>query len=1345
VTVKAVDAYGNRLSTGTNIYTGTIKFTDWTYDNGDTISKTRFGDSILPTYYTFTTGPGEDNGYHVFNATASFRRKTTNGWIKARDDTAAKEGTKSGIVVNAGDLDHYNVSMATSCTAGIWYDVTITAQDQFNNLKEQGANITFECSLVAGEWENKGVYTLPSGGQGTASEWVRFKKTGTGIWVKGKDAANNYGTQTGIEVVAGPAHHLKAYGYPSPVTAGVSGNYVYVKAEDEFNNQYYHYTGTVTFNSDCPNVTLPSDWQFSDPNPEGGQPFQVIFKSAGTWDIYVADANNFSIINGTQTNIVVNPSSLDHFEVTTSTNQTIDVRYSVTVEALDSYDNRVSVYVGTITFSSDASEVSFLPSTYKFTTGPSGDNGIHTFSAPTYGVKFSTSGTYYVRVTDDDTGKTGQQSGIYVTTRPDSLTTFPSNNDYINALTPPAIVGTLYDDESVTEIKVKIIRVSNNYQWDEDVTDWVDPGVSGEQWNNCNVYTSSWSYNATSPVWISGNSYEIISRAKDNKGNYEIDITTITFLFDNSDPSTVFTAPVQDGHRNSPFKVEGTAVDEPVGFDSGLFQLKLRITQIATDGTTYYWDIPTWGATPNWLSPSAGTSWIYTTIPTWTNGLLHKIYAYHIDYAGNIESTKTVSFVYDTEAPDSYLGKPDSSFESDVSLSKIWGTSVDHPDSPYWNAGVGGVQVRISSGTGTNIFWNGSSWQSISPDSAWQDADLWASSWTYTSGIPACFSEGVTYVINSRAYDNTTSDGTSNPNMEVSITTQTFVYDTTEPVSEMTVPAEATSYETMNNIYGTCSDASPGEVDYVQIRIKQVSGGSLSNYYWDWQNNNWSLSPAQEWSDPIYPAGQNWNIDTSGINWEADADGVDYRTWYRAVDKAGNTETESYHEWTFTSPLPDTVVTEPTGTDLNPNYYRLPTQIKGTADQYTSADKVWVILSSGPTYSTYWNNDTESWVSSQYENLVDTPTGTFPDNNPWIFTISTNAWTDGVKYLIKSKGEGPAGEETDLTDRYFVIDQTPPDSEMQNPSDGDHRQTISTIAGTSWDYDLGKIGGVEIRIQNATLGYYQEGAWGGSAYWITCLPSDGTFDSINEGWQWDVDYETECWKQDGTYTIEVRAKDQVTPSANVEASPYDSVSIVIDNSPPSSWMIAPTTYTYYYNSLATIWGTGADDSPGKWNNIKLEILNRDTTRFWDGDSWLFGPSEYWLTNTDPDMSIYSSSWTYVGVSWLSGYEYRITEWGIDKAGNVEASSHTAIILFDDKAPLSGGTQPSPDGHYNALDEIRGTAADYTVGQQRVSDVAGVKIAYKGLGPTNTNYWNQTDWTGTSPKWFDAAYAVSGDY
>jgi len=124
------------------------------------------------------------------------------------------------------------------------------------------------------------------------------------------------------------------------------------------------------------------------------------------------------------------------------------------------------------------------------------------------------------------------------------------------------------------------------------------------------------------------------------------------------------------------------------------------------------------------------------------------------------------------------------------------------------------------------------------------------------------------------------------------------------------------------------------------------------------------------------------------------------------------------------------------------------------------------------------------------------------------------------------------------------------------------------------------------------------------------------------------------------------------------------------------------------------------------------------------------------------MNIYNSvevdSWTYTGVNWISGYEYRITIWGVDKAGNIETSSHTAIILFDDEEPDSSGTQPSDGGNYNSLADIRGNAQDSTA-NLRVSTVKGVKVAYKGLTLPNTGYWNTVDWTGTEPTWFDAGY------
>ena len=718
------------------------------------------------------------------------------------------------------------------------------------------------------------------------------------------------------------------------------------------------------------------------------------------------------------------------------------------------------------------------------------------------------------------------------------------------------------------------------------------------------------------------------------------------------------------------------------------------------------------------------------------------LYAYHLDGANNIESTKTCTFVYDQTPPDSYLGEPNASFESDTSLSKIWGTAVDHPDSPKWNAGVGAVQVLISSGTGSGIYWDGDSFEIMSRDAAWQDANLWLSSWTYTALTVGNLSEGMTYIVNSRAKDKTTNKN-STPNVEVTITTQTFVYDTIEPESWMTMPDEAQTYETMSAISGTAQDTSPGALDYVVIRIRQTGGGTKLNQYWDWDDSEWTATPAQPWSDPINPSGSNWSITTSGVTWEADASGVNYRTWFKAYDEAGNEEAEDYNDWVFTSPFPTTRVTDPTGISANPDYYYQPTQVQGTADQYTSIDEVYVLISSGPGYSKYWNNITETWESSA-QIQINATGNPFPDANPWTATVSTEAWTDGVKYNVQSKGQGPAGWETPASGAFFYIDRTLPESEAQSPADEAHHKSISQITGTSWDVSPGKVGSVQLKIQRGGS-YYTGYSWTGSEQWISASAVDGTFDETAEDWKWDVTYPTEAWKTDGAYTVEAKARDKTKPNANTESA-FLVNDFYIDNTTPLSWMITPTTYTYHYNSLSQIKGTGEDQGTVEgWNNILLRIKNIDTTRYWKKDTG-WDVAETWLDLTDTDqnkgyMSIFTDSWTYTGVEWQSGYEYKLVIWAKDKAGNVETSSHTASILFDDKKPLSNGTEPKEGGYYNALAEIKGTAVDYSAAQQRVSDVKGVQVAYKKV---TEGYWNQADWSGGSHQWIEAVYAKATD-
>ncbi|MDA3792093.1 MAG: hypothetical protein PF545_00325, partial [Elusimicrobia bacterium] len=1200
VTVEALDAYDNRLSTGTNLYnktyTKTVSFT-----SSD-------GQATLPADYDFTTGPGGDNGYYEYNASVILKT-AGNQSVTADDGTIS--GSQTGIGVNAGNATGFNVSMSQNVDAGSAENITITAEDDYGNTDTDYTG-TIDFDSDNGNWTDSGLYAFIGYNDGYKElpTWVTLKESTyengaefqVEVFEQGTPAKNGF--QNNIDVTAASASGFLVSGIDDPTDAGVK-NSVSVEVNDSYGNRALVYDGVVTFTSDDASATFPGDHEFTTDVDQGNKVFSstVVFETVGLWyfkaEDVAADGKGVDGITGQQSNIDVDPAVATSFSVTASTNQVIDEQFDFTVTAKDSYGNTVTDYSGEVDFYSDASDYTFALAAYQFMTYGAGiDDGSHSFTG-TDGVEISTSGSYYIEANDAVNSIDGQQTGIYVTTRPDSKLTFPSDNDNINALTPPAIAGTLYDDEAISEVKIKILKGSD--QWDESIPDW----VSYEYWNDCNVYSSSWTYTATEPGWISGGNFKIVSRAKDNKDNFDITLTTITFLFDNDDPVTVFTAPTQDGHRNTvPFRVEGTALDEPAN-DSGLAQLKLRVTQILTDGTTEYWDEFTkdWVTTPVWVTEAAGTYWIQETTPTWndpSDGLFYRIYTYHKDFATNIESTKTVTFIYDETAPDSYLGKPDSAFENDISLAKIWGTSVDHPDPPYWNAGVNAVQVRISSGP---LYWDGNSYENLSPANAWQNAGIWTSSWTYTS-VAGAFVDGSSFTVNCRAIDNTTSDGTSNPNTETSISTASFIYDTTDPQSWMDIPDAAQTYETMDSVYGTTSDDAPGDINYVKIRIQQVTGGSYDNAYWDWNSNTWETSPVQEWSDAINPSGVNWSKDTSGVSWEATASGVDYKTWAVAYDKAANSETvDAGTSWTFTSPYPQTRVTDPAGLSIDPDYYYEPSTIDGTADAYTNDNKAYVIISSAPSFGTFWDNDTETWSSIQFKIQIDTnPSVSFPGS--WQATISTNVWQNTVEYKVWSTGEGPAGWQQSPSDysQYFYIDRDKPDSFLQDPANGDHKNSgIATISGTSEDISPGEMGALQLRIQYGA-NYYDGAKWVGVAdTWLNTTVNDGTFDEQSEDWTWTVTYPTEAWKNEGSYYIRTRAKDSVQPTPNQETS-YGVADIVVDDTLPTSAITAPS--TYFYKSLPLIKGTGEDTSPGIWTALTLRIKNKDTTNYWSGSGWV---------------------------------------------------------------------------------------------------------------------------------------------
>src|SRR5260370_13958687 len=86
-----------------------------------------------------------------------------------------------------------------------------------------------------------------------------------------------------VSVGAAAASHLAVSGFPSPITAGVSGNFM-VTAQDPYGNTASAYTGTVHFTSSDSQLgagDLPTDYTFVAAD-HGAKTFTAILLTTGT-------------------------------------------------------------------------------------------------------------------------------------------------------------------------------------------------------------------------------------------------------------------------------------------------------------------------------------------------------------------------------------------------------------------------------------------------------------------------------------------------------------------------------------------------------------------------------------------------------------------------------------------------------------------------------------------------------------------------------------------------------------------------------------------------------------------------------------------------------------------------------------------------------------------------------------------------------------------------------------------------------------------------------------------------------------------------------------------------------
>jgi len=371
-TVTALDAYGNLAVS----YAGTIHFT-----SSD-------AQAVLPNNYTFTGG---DRGQHAFSSALTLKTAGSQT-VTATDTGTGSINGATTVTVNPGPavlVYAYSTPSFLSTTAGQAFTVTAQAEDRYFNIVP-----TFTGTIFWSSSDHQPTlpssYTFTSSDQGvhTFNNATILRTAGWQRVTVSWYGTQNNSTSTFYDDVTAAAASRMQLSVPSSATAGAAFD-VTVTTFDRYGNIATGYAGTVHFTSSDGTATLPADYVFT-ANDAGTHTFSsgAILDTAGTQTITATDG---TFTNSAQLHI--NPAAASHFQISAPASSTAGSSFSVTLTALDPFNNVDTNYRGTVHFTSSDGQAA-LPADYKLTAS---DAGIRTFSN---GVTLDTAGNQTVTATD---------------------------------------------------------------------------------------------------------------------------------------------------------------------------------------------------------------------------------------------------------------------------------------------------------------------------------------------------------------------------------------------------------------------------------------------------------------------------------------------------------------------------------------------------------------------------------------------------------------------------------------------------------------------------------------------------------------------------------------------------------------------------------------------------------------------------------------------------------------------------------------------------------------------------------------------------------------------------------
>ncbi|MBI5240291.1 MAG: hypothetical protein HY926_07440, partial [Elusimicrobia bacterium] len=562
------------------------------------------------------------------------------------------------------------------------------------------------------------------------------------------------------------------------------------------------------------------------------------------------------------------------------------------------------------------------------------------------------------------------------------------------------------------------------------------------------------------------------------------------FVYDTIAPASRPAYPADGSFRNNISSVTGTAADPGAGA-SGIAAPGGTQIQVQRNpaGSGPCWDGAGWNdgscGQASWLGVVAGTPWNKTTqlplsnnnpVTGFVDGLQYKVFSRAYDVAHNTETVTAGNlFTFDISSPTALIQSPaDGSIHSSLAL--ISGTAKDASNARF-------PDVRI--------YRSGSYWNSVSKLFDINEA-LAETAWNVAAGSSSVNSlpDGFTWSYDVSSVTQTWAGAYQGFRVDVrvrdeagnySMTTATFTFDRSAPVSNVTFPPapDGLFFSSMTALWGDSLDDAAG-VAQVLVRMWYLSAGTT--YYWnkDLQmpgNKHWTTTDSgfflinnsagglgtggvpNTWS---YNSVQNPDFNNPASNFyawkQATHDGLTGKTFYIqtvASDYAGNVETHiSTRSFVFNN-------VPPTSGPSLPSPYQAYTSgqlatITGTAAPATGtiAGVAVSILSLDEPGGAQWLDFgtglfNKPFQAGAWQNLL--PGQVFQSS--WSFNPPPAIFVDARHYVVYSTATDNIGNvQTGVGDAEILFDSTTPTSQVTWPPTAGTKDNGLVPSGISSDW-----------------------------------------------------------------------------------------------------------------------------------------------------------------------------------------------------------------------------------------------------------------------------------------------------